>query len=107
MKVLFVRSGNKGIDPVTQNQGDSLTSEGCVIYYYDIIGKGIWGYLQNFSKLRKEIIRIDPDIIHAHYASSGFLSSLIPLKKRVVVSLMGSDINEAGRLYLYLQSGSL
>lgn len=32
MKVLFVRSGNGGIDPICQNQGESLMVEDMAVF---------------------------------------------------------------------------
>jgi len=91
LKVLFVRSGNNGIDPISQNQGESLIKEGVEVFFFDIIGHGITGYLGNIKKLRKRIKELKPDIIHAHYSMSAFVASLAGAKP-LVVSLMGSDV---------------
>lgn len=102
MKILFVRSGNRGPDPVSQNQADSLTRQGINVVCYDIIGKRISGYFKNIVYLKKRIRSEDPDILHAHYVMSGFLSVLTLSRKPIIVSLMGSDVNNAGRLQLFL-----
>jgi len=92
IKVLFVRSGNKGQHPITQNQGDSLVDVGCEVSYFDVVGKGVFGYLKNVPLLRKQIKLDRPDVIHAHYSLCGFLSTLAFSGVPVVVSLMGSDV---------------
>jgi len=102
MKVLFVRSGNHGPDPITQNQGDSLIEAGCEIEYFDISGSGIFGYLKNSIRFRRTVRRVKPDIIHAHYAYSGLLASISFAGKPVITSLMGSDVNDASHLSLLL-----
>ncbi len=91
MKVLFVRRGNNGIYPISQNQGESLINEGIEVYFFDIIGHGIIGYLGNIKKLKKRIKEIKPDIIHAHYSISAIVA-LLAGAKPLVVSLMGSDV---------------
>lgn len=93
MKVLFVRSGNNGEDPITQNQAESLIGENLNVLFFDIIGKGINGYLSNIFKLRDVIKKQNPDIIHAHYSFSAYIAVLAFSKKPVVCSLMGSDVN--------------
>lgn len=98
MRVLFVRSGNSGIDPISTNQGASLSSIGINVEYFDIIGKGLSGYLSNLNKLRRSIKKINPDIIHAHYYLSGILAALSLPSQPIITSLMGSDINEANNV---------
>ena len=96
MKVLFVASGNHGApSPVVQNQGDALVSEGVIVDYFLIKGKGIKGYLQNVKPLRKYLKEHKYDAIHAHYSLSAFVASLAGAKP-LVVSLMGSDVKAAG-----------
>jgi glycosyltransferase involved in cell wall biosynthesis len=102
MKVLFIRSGNHGPHPITKNQGDSLARAGCNIEYFEILGKGLAGYLKNISRLRRKARGFNPDIIHAHYAYCGLLASLSLLRKPIVTSLMGSDINDSGKLFILL-----
>lgn len=92
MKVLFVISGNHGIDPITWAQAKSLEEHGVDVQFYNIEGKGVIGYLINIPKIRKSIINNQPDIIHAHYSFSAFACSLT-LAKPLLVSLMGSDVN--------------
>lgn len=96
MRVLFVRSGNNGLDPISTNQGKSLEKEGIEIIYYNIIGKGIFGHLKRIINLSKEIKTVVPDIIHAHYSISGILTTFAGRKAPIVMSLMGSDLVTSG-----------
>lgn len=93
MKILFVRSGNRGIDPISQNQGLSLIDNGHDVVFYDVIGRGITGYLSNIRNLKKNIKSVHPDIIHAHYSLSGIVAALTFPKTPIIISLMGSDVN--------------
>jgi teichuronic acid biosynthesis glycosyltransferase TuaC len=102
MKVLFVRSGNYGPDPITQNQGDSLIGLGIELHYFDIIGKGITGYISNFYKLHKTLRRIKPEIIHSHYSLSGFFVVISMTRIPVITSLMGSDVNQSGLFKIFI-----
>lgn len=101
MKVLFVRSGNNGTDPISTRQGESLRKAGVDIYYYDITGKGISGYLKNLRPLRRYIKEAKIEIVHAHYSMSGFIASLSCSGKTVVTSLMGSDVLGTNHLLLF------
>ncbi len=96
MKVLFVRSGNSGIDPVSTRQGESLRKAGVEILYYDITGKGLAGYLRNLPSLRRYIKKTGAELIHAHYSLSGFIAALSFSRRKVITSLMGSDVLETG-----------
>jgi len=98
MKVLFVRSGNNGIHPISTLQGQSLEKIGIKVFYYDVIGKGLLGYLGNVNKLRLYIKSINPDLIHAHYSDKGILTLLTLTKIPIVVSLMGSDVLSVSKL---------
>ena len=51
---------------------------------------GLAGYIRALPKLRRVIKSFNPDVTHAHYSFSGFLSSLAGAKP-LVVSLMGSE----------------
>lgn len=54
-------------------------------------------YLKNIFKMRKLVREINPDILHAHYASSyGLLGSIINYKP-YLISLWGSDIYDFPR----------
>jgi teichuronic acid biosynthesis glycosyltransferase TuaC len=93
MKVLFVCSINSGvIRPFIKEQVDSIESTGVVCDYYLVKGKGIGGYLKNYFPLVFKIIRIKPDIIHAHYGLSGLLT-VLTFRRPVIITFHGSDIN--------------
>jgi teichuronic acid biosynthesis glycosyltransferase TuaC len=102
MRVIYIRSGNKGVDVLSTRQGESLSKTGVEIYYFDIVGKGISGYLKNIRKLRNYVKMIDPDILHAHYSLSGFISSISFTGKPVITSLMGSDVLESSPFFLLI-----
>ena len=96
MRVLFISSGNsgEGISSIVKRQGQSLQKEGIDLYFFNIKGKGLLGYLGNRKRLALNIKQIHPDIMHAHYSKSAFLATLVkdcPL----IVSLMGSDLNSS------------
>ena len=95
MKVLFVCSGNKkgnGISPIVSRQAASLSNIGINISFYKIEGKGIFSYLKNRSKLKKELTQNNYDLIHAHYSFSGVLAGISTRKTPIITSLMGSDV---------------
>jgi teichuronic acid biosynthesis glycosyltransferase TuaC len=92
VRILFVRGGNRGIDPISTRQGESLRREGVEVAYFDIIGKGIPGYLSNIFRLRKTVRNSKTELIHTHYSFGGFLSSMSFTGKPVIASLMGSDV---------------
>ncbi len=102
MKILFVRSGNRGLDPISQNQGNSLSDKGLDVVFYDIVGKGIKGYLSNIIKLRSLINNERPDLLHAHYSLSGIVTALTFTKTPIVISLMGSDVNSVSNSQKYI-----
>ncbi|MFK5982662.1 MAG: glycosyltransferase [Flavobacteriaceae bacterium] len=104
MKILFVSSGNSksGISPIIFSQGASLLKANSNIQldYFTIKGKGVKGYYQSISKLRKHLKTNKYDVIHAHYSLSAFVASLAGASP-LVVSLMGSDI-KANRWFKWL-----
>jgi N-acetyl sugar amidotransferase len=102
MKILFVRSNNTGIDAISSRQGLSLHKKGVQIVYYDIKGKGILGYLKNLIPLIRFIRHEKPNIIHAHYSLSGILVTLTLTKIPIIVSLMGSDVLAANKIFITL-----
>ena len=93
MRILICASGNAPqISPFVKEQGDSLKKLGIQIDYFLIKGKGIIGYLKNYSLLIHKIKLGKYDLIHAHYGLSGLLATL---QKRipVIITFHGSDIN--------------
>jgi teichuronic acid biosynthesis glycosyltransferase TuaC len=94
MRVLYVCSYNSGrIAPFIREQVDALQKKGIEVSYFQIEGKGIWGYLQNLAGYKKAIQEFKPDIIHAHYGFSGLFANL-QRKVPVISTFHGSDINE-------------
>ena len=105
MKVLFVSSGNytSGISPIIKKQGESLIKNGIEVAFFTVKGKGLLGYLKNISKLRKAIKKHQPDVIHAHYSLCGFISTLSLTRRKIFVSLMGSDVLAQGISRLFIR----
>lgn len=94
MRILIVCSGNSifGISPFIKEQGESLVQLGINVNYFLIKGHGIGGYLQNLSRLRKEICQGKYDLVHAHYGFSGLLS-VLQRKVPVIITFHGCDVN--------------
>ncbi|MCF8265965.1 MAG: glycosyltransferase [Ignavibacteriales bacterium] len=95
LRVLFVSSGNspQGISPLVLSQGKSMEEQGMDIVYFTIKKSGLIGYVSSIPSLKRIIGMQKPDIIHAHYSLSGFVSGLTFTNTPIVVSLMGSDAN--------------
>lgn len=93
MKVLFISSGNskRGISPIVKSQGESLKKIGIEVDFFKIVGKGMSGYFNNIRRLRLHLKNNKYDVVHAHYALTGFVAALARANP-LVVSLMGSDI---------------
>ena len=103
MKVLFIASGNKvagRVSAFVQSQYDSLEREGMEMLLYPVVGHGWKGYLRNFRKLRRLILKEKPDVVHAHYSSCGYLAALAAMgqKTKKVVSILGSFPTESRKL---------
>ncbi len=93
MKVLFVASGNSGaVSLLVKNQIKSIQENGIDTAIFPIIGKGLRGYLSNIFLLKKHLKISQYDLIHAHYALSGYVAALAGAKP-LIVSLMGSDLS--------------
>jgi teichuronic acid biosynthesis glycosyltransferase TuaC len=97
MKVLFVCSGDKKGEPkvVVRNQGASLGSTGIDVSYFCVRGRGIISYLKAIPALKRNYQSLRPDIVHAHYSYSGFLTFLAGARP-LVISFMGSDAVKSG-----------
>lgn len=96
MKILFIRSGNSGIDPISTSQGMSLRKLGQEVVFFDLTGRGIKGYLSNIPRIRQQARLEKPDLLHAHYSLSGIVAALACTDIPCGVSLMGSDVNVSG-----------
>jgi glycosyltransferase involved in cell wall biosynthesis len=94
MKVLVVASYNKNrFVPFITEQAEALQAAGCEIEWFGVQGKGIVGYLREIPRLRKMILEVKPDVIHAHYGLSCLLANLAIRRVPVVSTYHGSDIN--------------
>lgn len=95
MRVLFVSSGRQGkVNPIIQNQGESLLRAGVEVDFFMVSGRGWRSYLKAIKPLRKQIKEGHYDVIHAHYSWTAYLASIASsgLQVPMVVSLMGNDI---------------
>lgn len=94
MRILIVASYNKNrFAPFILEQADALQKQGCEVDFCGLVGKGVCGYLKNYSVLRRIIKEFKPDVIHAHYGLSGLLANMqrcVP----VITTYHGSDIND-------------
>jgi glycosyltransferase involved in cell wall biosynthesis len=94
MRILVVASHNQGdFAPFIIEQAQALEAVGCIIDFFGVEGKGIKGYLNNLSALKRKIMVFQPDVVHAHYGLSGLLACM-QRKVPVVVTFHGSDIND-------------
>lgn len=81
--------------PFIKSQGESLKKKGIDLDYFTTKGRGIKGYLKSIGVLKKYLKENTYDLIHAHYALSGWVAVLArPLGAAVpvVVSFMGCDV---------------
>lgn len=95
MRVLFVSSGRQGkVNPIIQNQGESLLRAGVEVDFFMVSGRGWRSYVKAIKPLRKRIKEGQYDVIHAHYSWTAYLASIASsgLQVPMVVSLMGNDI---------------
>lgn len=95
MRVLFVSSGRQGkVNPIIQNQGESLLRAGVEVDFFMVSGRGWRSYVKAIKPLRKRIKEGHYDVIHAHYSWTAYLASIASsgLCVPMVVSLMGNDI---------------
>lgn len=93
MKILFVASANhpSGITPNITTQAEALSDKGMDVDYFGIKGKFLQGYPAAIPKLINYIRQAKPDIVHAHFSNSGYISVLAGANP-LVLTLMGSDI---------------
>lgn len=99
LKVLFIASGNHGgLHHGTQDQINSLRDQNVIDELYLITGKGWKGYLKNITKVWRRIQESDCEIIHVFGGHCGLICSLIPTRKKKIVSFFGSDIQKISGL---------
>lgn len=94
MRILFVCSGSTpgGMAPFIKSQGESLKKKGIELDYFTTAGRGFNGYLKSIGVLKRHLKENKYDIIHAHYALSGWVAVLARPRVPVVVSFMGCDV---------------
>lgn len=102
MRVLIVHSGNAVLKSedytFVKEQGDALAALGVCVSYFAIKGKGIRGYLSNYSRLKNEIKRSKPDIVHAHFGLCGALCILQHKVPVVVTYHNGETLTWYGKI---------
>lgn len=94
MKVLFVNSGKPsiGVGRFIPDQIESLRKQGINVEQFIVNKKGLFGYLITSLQLFVFLRRHKFDIVHCHYSFTGYLAVLAGAK-RIVTSLLGSDVN--------------
>ena len=93
LKVLFVCSGNHGFVPAfIQEQKEGLEKNGVQVDLFQIKGRGVMGYLNNYTSLLKTINAGSYNLVHAHFGLSGLLANL-QRKIPVVTTFHGCDLN--------------
>lgn len=108
MKILFVCSAkpDMSVAPFIKSQADSLVSEGLLIDYFKVKGRGLRSYIRSIPLLRKKVKENNYNIVHAHYALCGWVALLAFTGLPLIVSYMGSDVygsvNSKGKRTLFL-----
>lgn len=94
MRVLFVSAGTRAGEPaeVVRNQADALIRAGVDLRHFCVGKGGLRGYISAIPRLRREVRKYKPDVVHAHYSLSAFIA-VFSGAKPVVASIMGSEIN--------------
>lgn len=98
MRVLVVKKKDS-CWPFVEEQTSALAKIGIESVYHLIEGKGMMAYVKDIVKLVRDIRRVQPDVIHAHYGLSGFYTCMVVRLMRlahklpVVITYHGSDIN--------------
>lgn len=106
MRILFVSRIKPGFEsnlsPIVKSQGDSLIRLGHDVEYF-IVGKGLAGYLKLLIGLKNHLKKGSYDVIHSHYSFTSMVTSLAIPRKRITVSLMGSDTERKGLVLLVIR----
>jgi glycosyltransferase involved in cell wall biosynthesis len=109
MRILFISKIKPGFEanlsPIVKSQGDSLIQLGHNVEYY-IVGKGFYGYIKLLFNLSGYLKKNSFDIIHSHYSITSIITSLAIPRKKIVVSLMGSDTERKGIVLLLIRAFS-
>lgn len=114
MRILVVCSGNAPNFDLQQHQAfiydqvESLKEMDATLEfdYFFITGKGLWGYLSCFPRLRRQLKRHRYHLIHAHVVMASLLANL-QRRVPVVSTFHGSDINEPRLRFLSLLAEQL
>ena len=95
MKILIVCSTKSGsITPFVKEQVDSCAHNSTIQFHYsEIASGGVFGYLNGYFALIKNIVFGKYQLIHAHYGLSAFIACLQPFRP-VVITFHGCDVND-------------
>lgn len=95
LQVLFVCSGNhNNVPPFIIEQKQELEKKGVRVDLFQIKGRGMFGYLKNYSALKKQLRSGAYDLVHAHFGLSGLFANL-QRKVPVVTTFHGCDLNNS------------
>lgn len=64
-------------------------------------GRGKWKYPLSMLRARALLRRLRPDIVHAHYATSGGLAGLVCGQRPMVITAHGTDLTQGARSPLW------
>jgi glycosyltransferase involved in cell wall biosynthesis len=93
LQVLFVCSGNhNNVPPFIIEQKQELEKKGIRVDLFQIKGRGMLGYLRNYSALVKKMKSTTYNLVHAHFGLSGLFANL-QRKVPVVTTFHGCDLN--------------
>lgn len=102
MRILFVFRNKPRGNQLHLALLNNLRETGVDIEIFAHESKGLVGYLSNCMKLRKFLSTNDFDVIHAHFSYSGYIAAIARRNEGLVCSLLGSDVNSAGKFSLRL-----
>jgi teichuronic acid biosynthesis glycosyltransferase TuaC len=102
-RVLFVVPGDgQGSSMIfVRRQAQSLTSEGVEVGLFYLLSRTSPGrVLTEFRRFRRELARLQPDLIHAHFGTVTALFAALAIGSLpLVITYRGSDLNPAPRSY--------
>lgn len=96
MKVLFVAQYSphreKNIPIHVQNQMDQLIDSGANVIPFPFRQNGFKSKLNSYFELKQHLQKNSYDIVHCHFSYIGLAGLLASPKKNVIVSFMGTDL---------------
>jgi len=105
MRILFIVPGDPSDQPGTnmifvRRQADSLQKEGLEVDSFYLRSRtSPWVLASEFRRLKAEMKRIDPAVVHAHYGTMTALFAALGAGRRpLVITYRGSDLNGSLRV---------